>query len=298
MKKILLEASGSMVSSYMIASIQDAGHLSVASDISEKVVGNYLANHFAIAPKATDPDLWLKQKELLINNDIDIVFPSLDETLLGWSKRIEEFSEFGTKVIISPKKTIDIFTDKWKTYNFFKNNNIPTPRSSLTQDYPLIKPIHGRGAVGVRIEEKPITMTGLISQEVLNGTEYTVDVLCDFNGDPFYIIPRIRKGVQAGKSTQGQVKLNAKINDYVHKICKVARFHGPINLQCFEDMSTGEIKFIEINPRIAGGMALGFAASENWIDLIVNKFLCNKETQPKKIVNNLIMYRYFKEIFK
>ena len=210
---------------------------------------------------------------------------------------MDEFSEIGTKIIISPKETIDIFTDKWKTYNFFKNNNIPTPDTSLAQDHPLIKPIHGRGSVGVRIEDKSIPMKGLVSQEILTGIEYTVDVLCDFNGDPFYIIPRIRKGVQSGKSTQGQVRLNSKIDQFVRKICQKIKFQGPINLQCFESKN-GEIKFIEINPRIAGGMALGFAASENWVDLIVNNFLMKKECEPKTIINNLTMYRYYKEIFK
>ena len=49
MKKILLEASGSMVGAYMISAIEQAGHLSVASDISNKSVGNYLADEFIIA---------------------------------------------------------------------------------------------------------------------------------------------------------------------------------------------------------------------------------------------------------
>ena len=36
------------------------------------------------------------------------------------------------------------------------------------------------------------------------------------------------------------------------------------------------ILFIEVNPRIGGGMALGFAATENWFDLWFNKIIKGK----------------------
>ena len=73
-------------------------------------------------------------------------------------------------------------------------------------------------------------------------------------------------------------------------------FHGPINLQCFE-LENGEIKFIEINPRIAGGMALAFAATENWVEVVIEQMLNGKKFVPKSVRNNTKMYRYYKEVF-
>ena len=35
-------------------------------------------------------------------------------------------------------------------------------------------------------------------------------------------------------------------------------------------MTGSDVKLIEINPRFGGGTALGFAASENWLSLLVN----------------------------
>lgn len=285
-----------MVSGFMIEAIKSAGYKSVASDISDDTVGKYLADDFIKVPCADDPSLWDKKIKLLKDKKIDVVFPSLDDSIIGWAKRAAELRSHGIYVVVSSIETVEVFSDKWKTYCFFEDHKIPTPKTSLSQDFPLVKPINGRGAVGVRLEEKSVPMEGLVSQEVLNGIEYTVDVLCDFQGRPTYIVPRLRKGVIAGKSTKGKVQTHQKIEALVHQICQKVEFRGPINLQCFE-LDNGEIKFIEINPRIAGGMALSFAATENWVEIVMKYFIENVPYQSKPIQNGKCMYRYYKEVY-
>ena len=74
-------------------------------------------------------------------------------------------------------------------------------------------------------------------------------------------------------------------------------FEGPINIQCFDCNEAG-IKFTEINPRIAGGMALGFAATENWIPLLVKHFVYGKEiSNMKPIQYGMMMRRFYAEVF-
>jgi len=285
-----------MVSAFMIDAIKDAGCISVASDISKDAVGKYLADEFVVVPQSTNSNLWEKQTNILKDYGIDFVFPSLDETLIGWANRKILFESLGIKIIISSPETIDIFSDKWKTFCFFQNHGIPTPNTSLNQDFPLLKPVKGRGSVGVRIENESVSMEGLVSQELLKGTEYTVDVLCDSKGKPTYVVPRIRKKVVDGKSSNGQIKMHPKIDHLVRKICDKVQFYGPINLQCFE-LDNGDIKFIEINPRIAGGMALSFAATQNWVEVVINHFVGGVPFHAKPIQDGKCMYRYYKEIF-
>ena len=62
-------------------------------------------------------------------------------------------------------------------------------------------------------------------------------------------------------------------------------------------LSDGSVKFIEINPRIAGGTALGFASTESWITLIVNNIIGGEPIEPKLIQYGLEMRRYYAEIF-
>ena len=247
-------------------------------------------------PQVGDTDYWKKIEEILLHNNIDLVIPSLDETLLGWAQHAERFSNIGKRVITSLPATIAICQDKWLTYEFFKTNNIPTPITSLSQQYPLVKPRLGRGGVGVYVAQEPVDMTGHISQELVSGIEYTIDVFCDRNMEPVYIVPRRRLKIKEGKSTEGIVEYNETIVNWIKFICQKLLFVGPINIQCFL-LSDGSVRFIEINPRIAGGMALGFAATENWVKLIISNLIRGENIKPKKILYGLEMRRYYAEIF-
>ena len=178
----------------------------------------------------------------------------------------------------------------------FSESWYSNPNTSLNQDFPLLKPVKGRGSVGIRIENEPVSMEGLISQELLKGTEYTVDVLCDSKEILHMLCQEFEKKVVDGKSSNGQIKMHSKIEHLVRKICDKIQFYGPINIQCFE-LDNGDIKFIEINPRIAGGMALSFAATQNWVEVVINHFVGGAPFFAKPIQDGKCMYRYYKEVF-
>ena len=167
--RILTEASGSLTSSFIIKAIKEASYIAIASDVTPDVVGRFLADDFILMPSKNDHNLWDKVFKTLLEKKVDIVIPSLDETLLGWSQRKKDLSNHGIQVILSNKETIQIFQDKWLTYKFFIENHIPTPKTSLEQIYPLVKPRKGRGAAGVEITANPIDMNGMISQEEIKG---------------------------------------------------------------------------------------------------------------------------------
>ena len=295
--KILLESSGSLTSSYLIKAVQSANANAVASDVME-CAAKYLANEFLIIPSWNSSELWQILEKEILERDINIVIPSFDETLLEWSQKKQYFLEKGVHVILSDENTLQICQDKWKTYKFFQENNIPTPKTSLEFKYDVVKPRLGRGGKDVLISpiSHHISMDGMISQELLIGQEYTIDVFCNCSGDPVYIIPRKRLGIKNGKSTSGITVNHSIIIEWVKRICKKCNFFGPINIQCFEDKN-GNIHFTEINPRVAGGMALGFAASENWISLIINNLVENKNIKPVDIKFGLKMFRNYDEVY-
>jgi len=296
--RILIEASGSLTSNYLINAIKEAGCEVVGSDISTFNHAFALCDDFIIMPKVNDIELWQKTKALLIEHRVDAVIPSFDETLIGWASRVDEYAQIGISIIVSPLSTIEIFQDKWSTYQFFTANDIPTPKTSLVAEFDLIKPRLGRGGSGIfdNTNDNTFSMQGMISQQKIGGTEYTVDVFYTNESKPLYIIPRTRIDVKEGKSTKGVVVAHAKISQFIVDISQQIQFIGPINFQLFET-PTGELIFIEINPRIAGGMALGFAASENWVGLIVDNIINNKPITAKEIKHGLKMVRYYSEAF-
>jgi carbamoyl-phosphate synthase large subunit len=294
---MLLEASGSLTSSYMIKAAKEAKIKVVASDI-EECAASFLADEFVLFPRFRDPQLWEKMEKEILARGINVVVPSFDETLLTWSEKKKYFKNKGVDVILSDEKSIAICQDKWKTFQFFEAHEIPTPKTSLENKYPVVKPRLGRGGKDILINNngKQVEMEGMVSQEFLSGTEYTIDVFCNNSGEPIYIIPRKRLAVKDGKSIHGITVDHKKITEWVKRICGATHFIGPINMQCFEE-SNGDIKFTEINPRIAGGMALGFAASENWVPLIINHTIGGKPISPKTIQYGLKMYRFYDEVF-
>ena len=293
---ILVEASGSLVCGYMIDAIRRAGHRAVASDIDDRCVGRYLADDFALMPRVGDVDLWADVEGVLEKYRIDMVIPSLDETLVGWAERKEKFAQTGVIVCLSDADVVRTFSDKWLAHLFFQAHNIPTPDSSLEQIYPLVKPRFGRGGRGVGVVREPVTMDGLMSQEIVSGDEYTVDVLCASDGVPIYIVPRRRLGVREGKSTGGVVERQDSVIEIVRRLCAATRFVGPVNVQCFVQ-ADGSVCVIEVNPRIAGGMALGFAATENWIPLLCDMFYDGRTPTPGPVLYGMRMLRYYAEIF-
>ncbi len=293
--RILTEASGSLVAAYLIQAIREAGHEAVGSDIDALNAGFCLADDFIVLPRKSDPGLWAAIEKALVERMIDMVIPSFDETMVGWAERREQFARKGIYVVISPLETIHICQDKWETYRFFTECKVPCPQTSLNQDHPLVKPRFGRGAEGVCMPQGSVSMEGMISQEIAHGEEYTVDTFFDREGEPIYIVPRKRIGVQNGKSTRGIVCRHDGIDHYVRAMGRAARFAGPINFQCFVEGDT--LSFIEINPRIAGGMALGFAATENWVRLIVDNLILGRPITPKPVRYGLKMVRYYAECF-
>lgn len=293
---ILTEASGSRTSAYLIKAIQKAGHFSVGSDIDSDCFGRFIADDFVVVPRHGDDELWTIINKRLVEKGIDLVIPSFDETLLGWAERRETLQNGGTTVVVSPPDAVSVFVDKWKSYQFFRDVSVPTVATSLNQEYPLVKPRFGRGGSGVKIADKPVPMDGMISQEVASGREFTVDVLCTPESEPLYIVPRYRETVVGGKSLDSQVFHSPEIDKYVHRICAESKLQGPINIQGFlgDDES---LVFIEVNPRIAGGMALGFAATENWINPTVEMFVRGNQWKPKSVKYGLKMKRYYAEVF-
>lgn len=298
---ILIEATGGLTSGYLIKAIKEAGHKVIGSDIVDFNHSKYLCDDFVIMPKIKDEKLWEKVENILIEKNINIVIPSLDETLLDWAKRKEHFKNIGIEVIVSDKNTIDIFQDKWKTYLFFKENDILTPNTSLEAKFNLIKPRFGRGGGGIFDNSftNNIDMSNNISQEKVFGDEYTVDTLFSKDGEAIYIVPRLRIDVKDGKSTKGIVVKNQNIDNLILEISKKIKFIGAINFQLFETVEK-KLIMIEINPRIAGGMALGFAATENWIKIIIDNIVLDKQINKndiKSVKYGLKMVRYYEELF-
>ncbi|NMA73276.1 MAG: ATP-grasp domain-containing protein [Bacteroidales bacterium] len=294
---VLVEGIGSMVFSTQLKYYQEMNWNIIGIDIDNKSAGLYNVNKSYIVPKYSEANCFECIEKIVEDENIDLVFPSVNEGLIEWSTRKKYFyDKFNTKIMISDANVINICVDKWNTYKFFVENNIPTPKSSLLLEYDLIKPRVGRGSVGIKLKndvDDNYNMEGNISQEIVTGEEYTIDILCDFNSKPIYIVPRKRVGVESGVSVKGVTIYDEKIINYCKIIVDRLKPIGIINVQCFKNGDG--IFFIEINPRIGGGSSLSFASTGNWFKAI-DCFIQGKKYNPRETIYGRYMFRTFQDV--
>jgi len=101
----------------------------------------------------------------------------------------------------------------------------------------------------------------LLVMEYLPGEEYSIDCLVD-RGHPRYVIPRVRNQVSLGSSVVGTVVYSEEASLFAQQLVASLGLHGNINVQ-LKRAADGQLKLIEINPRLSGTVVLCYAAGVN-----------------------------------
>ena len=108
-----------------------------------------------------------------------------------------------------------------------------------------------------------------VVQEYLDGPEFTLDVLCDFDGRPLSVVPRERVVIRAGVIDRGRHgQRSAADRTWRSRAREVFAFAGPVNIQC--RMVDGGPMVFEINPRFSGGIPLTIAAGADFPAMLVD----------------------------
>ncbi len=291
---VLIEAVGSPVWGATLPWLRQAVSKIVGLDIDPLAFGLYVVDRPYLVPQYGDPACFDRLRDICQREEVGLVYPSVNEGLLEWARRQEELAREGVRVIISPMETVAACIDKWETYQFFARNGIPTPATSLEQRYRLLKPRVGRGGQGIRLLEdgEKVDMQGFVTQELLEGQEYSVDSLCSLEGEVIYVVPRKRLVVESGLSVKGEVVKDEEIETLTRRILAAAAFVGPVNIQCFR--TRRGVFFTEINPRLAGGMSLSMAATDNWFTAIA-RMLAGERVEPAPVRHGMVMMRFLSD---
>lgn len=265
-----------------------------------------------VVPRASDSLYISRVIDICRKEKIDAIFPGTDAELEKLSTSRVKIASYGTKIIVSPPRTIKIYRDKWLTY-YELNKYLPMVKSALPDDGidnalkftgtpAIIKPRLGWGSRQTykvnNLDEAQAVINDVdkpVFQSWLNGEEYTIDGLADRQGKAAYIVPRRRIKVLAGVSFQAVTVRDEKLIELGKKVTERLKIIGPFNFQVKK--VNGEPKIFEINPRFAGTGILSVKAGVN-IPLMALNEICNVEI-PKDLdfVDGLAVSRYFKEIF-
>ena len=272
-------------------------HKVIGVDTGELAPAKHFVDSFYKVPKWDDKEYVNTLLNICKKENVDMLIPLYEKEFILLCENREKFNKIGTTLILSDKKIIEIFNDKWESYKFFIENNIDTPityRKPEVKDlnFPLIiKPINGAGSQNVfKVDNKKELnffidyIENPIIQEYIDGTEYTIDVLCDLKGNVISIVPRERIEVRAGEVSKGRTVKNKDIIEKTLELCnklkadKSTKPIGPLTIQCIIDIDNN-IKFIEVNPRFGGGVPLTFEAGVHYAEYL-GKMVKGIKIQP------------------
>lgn len=308
---LMRTAAGTPICVSQIQRLQDAGVRVVAVDCDALSVGFAFADAAFCVPPVKCAGYVSDLLRLAVKEGVDWIMPALDEELLLLAAARERFEAAGIKLLLSNVEALRICTNKFATYQFFREHGIPTPEtiplSQLSEinsagKYPLIlKPSNGRGSQGIHVvrsfEEadrvRDVIEDG-IAQHYVDGIEYTTDVMA--TPERTIVCTRRRVMTDSGICSKAAVERNATIEHWVRFMVRELDLFGPANVQCFVT-SQGEVRFTEINARIAGSSILSVEAGAAIFSGLLAIMRGEELTAEAPIEDNLIMLRYWSEVY-
>ncbi len=285
----------------------------VGADISPSAPALQFCDRAEIVCRISDKDYIPMLLSICGRENVDCLVPTIDTDLLLLAENKSKFEQIGTKVLISRPEKVKICRDKNYTADYFISLGLKSPRPfnsvekyvkelvSGKQIFPaFIKPKDGSSSINAyrvdTLEDLKLYAEKIgdyIIQPFISGKEYTIDIFCDYEGNPVYITPRERIAVRAGevlktKITQDEVmiaEIKTLIADY--KPC------GQITVQLIQDEWTGDNYYIEINPRFGGGAPLSIKAGADSAEAVIRMLSGESLTYIDKAARDGAIYCRF-----
>ncbi len=246
----------------------------------------------------------------------DIVIPMNDDVAIILAKHQKKLSNL-TNIHVNEWETFLMASDKLKTMKVCMDNNLPCPKTYLSKEeflavkdtvkYPIVvKPRTGCAAVGFHVahneqdlityydkaEEKygPCLIQEYIPQD---GLQYKAELYVDRDGDlkGACVFAKVRwYPINGGSSTLNETVHRPDIVANCKKLLEEIHWHGYADIDLIEDTRDGQIKIMEINPRITGSVKICFEAGVNFSKLIVQDFL-KVDVEPQfKVKHTYLRY--------
>lgn len=330
--KVLLTSVGRRA--YMVKYFKDAlgenGEVHVCNSDDLTVAFHY-ADKAVVSPLIYDEAYIPFLLQYCKENKIDVLLSLFDIDLPILAKNRNAFEEIGVKVIVSDLEFVEICNDKWKTYEFLKNNGFNVPKTYLNLQrvmlalesgelhYPIIiKPRFGCGSIGMSIAEDEMALLyyfrrntrvinrsylkyesakvdqaeQIIYQECLKGQEYGIDVINDLHGTFQNAIVKKKIAMRAGETDIGETVDEPVLWETAARLGKLTKHIA--NMDCDFFLVDGKPYVLEMNARFGGGYPFSHTAGCDLPRAIV------QWCEGKRVSTNLLQakssVRTFKEL--
>ena len=279
-----------LVDAFRRALAASGGGRVVVTDVNALSPAVYRADRAYRVPISSDPSYLDEVFAIALAEGVRLVVPTIDDELTLFAHAANRFAAAGVRVAVSPPTTTQICNDKYATCVTLRAHGIPAAISYLPPDIPVaplfplfIKPRYGRGSVGAHIVRDAHELAFFLDyvdmpvvQQFLPGAEFTIDVLCDFQGRPLSIVPRERVVIRSGVIDRGRTVKDDGLIALGESVTAALPCVGAVNVQC--RMVDGRPVVFEINPRFSGGIPLTIQAGADFPAMLVELVLGRRVT--------------------
>ena len=278
----------------------------IGADINEKYListCNYLDNFYKV-PKSESKSYYTRILEILMQENIDFLFPILDIDQGLFNSNNNDLKSMGVRPFSIQENLWNSYQSKDNMNNLLNSYGFLTPKSySLNEiqsnEQYFIKSKKGFGSIGARIATgKDIhninNIDDYLIQEICIGPEYTIE--CFNYHNITRTVTRERIEAKAGVCTKTKVFNHIELESIVKEFAKKINCPYCFNLQ-FMKNSIDQFVITDVNFRFAGGMSLAYAAGWDEVSALANIMLNKSEdevlaTVPEKIQTQYIVRAY------
>ena len=271
----------------------------IATDMQLSAPAMNDADIAVVVPSIYDDNYINSLLEVIQKNGVKAVISLNDLELPILSRNKEKIENLGAKLIVSNENVIDITFDKVKTAQFLTKIGIKTPDTFTNlQDattkiaqkelkFPLVvKPRWGSASIGIdfpldeeeldlsfRLQQLKLKRTilndvsksdygnALLIQQKINGKEYGMDILNDFEGNYIGTFVREKLAMRSGETDKAISVIDERFDSIGKTISENLKHIG--NLDCDVLEMDGILYVLEMNARFGGGYPFSHEAGVN-----------------------------------
>lgn len=265
------------------------------------------ADRFQVLPLFSGSHCLQSLLEICKAEKVSALVPLTNKAIEFMADHRNELGVDGRRLWIPQNTAIEICHDKWKLFEFLKDEGFDTPSTFLPgkieSSFPFIaKPRRGEGSKDVFVLENSDDLKFYMKkcpqhvfQKRIDGQEFSVDAFFDQQGSPRLIVPRERLEVRGGEVMVSRINMDAGIIDKVTALGARLGLTGPCTIQGIQD---DKFYFTDVNLRFGSGFVHTISAGGN-VPLMMYKELAGQELDAMKlnIKDHSVMTRYPESIF-
>ncbi|PQV47682.1 carbamoylphosphate synthase large subunit [Jejuia pallidilutea] len=271
-------------------------------------------------PSIYDDGYISKIKEIVDTYKVTAIISLNDLELPILAKHKNLLENKNTKVIVSSEEVISIGFDKWKTFKFLEEIGLNSPKTYIDLDkamaaieagilkFPLVlKPRWGSGSIGIEIpetldelllsyklqklklkrsilknaSEKDINNAILI-QEKIEGVEFGLDVVNDFEGNYFGTFAREKLAMRSGETDKAESVIKPAFDEVGQILGSHLKHIGNMDVDAF--LVNDTLYILELNLRFGGGYPFSHEAGANIAKVYIDWL---NKVDEKEVLKNI-----------